>query len=310
MMYELSGAARKRAPFAISCVAGRARGIWDISLAWRSSSSLLASPIQRFQPSVAVEPGAIPLTKMPCGASSSAIERVRFTTPAFAATYELCSRIGTSPRTDAILMILPERSDFICGMTARLMRKTPVRSIRSISSQVSIGNSSMVLRSAAFTPIPALLTRMSMPSGGSGDFTHDGFNLIAVRHVEGVGKVPCFRNWGDRHGFSAVIEAKICECDPGTIRRERVRNGTADALRRAGNQRDLTLKVDSHGISPLRTRSSVGAFITCVTTGRPNLVKEQNGCSGVGSITGPPMQAIGCRRAPPVRRSCPHREAG
>jgi hypothetical protein len=59
-------------------------------------------------------------------------------------------------------MIRPLRCSFMYGTTARLIRKTPVRSMRSISSQVETGNSSTVLRSAAFTPIPALLTRMSI----------------------------------------------------------------------------------------------------------------------------------------------------
>jgi hypothetical protein len=68
--------------------------------------------------------------------------------------------------------------------------------------------------------------------------------------------VPCFRNRGDLRGFSTAIEAEIRECDPGSIRRERIRNGTADTLRRASNQRDLTLKVDSHGVSPFHIRLS------------------------------------------------------
>jgi len=36
--------------------------------------------------SVKVEPGAMPLTRIPCGPSSRAMARVRLTTPAFAAT--------------------------------------------------------------------------------------------------------------------------------------------------------------------------------------------------------------------------------
>ena len=85
-------------------------------------------------PSVSVEPGAMPLTRMPCGPSSRAIARVRLTTPALAATKAHWSRKGTRPAIDAMLMIRPPPAAASRWAAARLTSYRPVRSTARIRS--------------------------------------------------------------------------------------------------------------------------------------------------------------------------------
>ena len=111
-------------------------------------------------PSVRVEPGAMPLTRMPCGPSSRAIALVRFTTPALAATKAHWSRKGTSPAIEAMLMIRPEPCARIARAANRLTSYRPVRSTARMRSHSSRGNSSIVTRWARVLT-PALLTTTS-----------------------------------------------------------------------------------------------------------------------------------------------------
>ncbi len=110
---------------------------------------------------VRMEPGAMQLTRMPFGASSSAMERVRLTTPALAATKAHWRRAGTTPRTEATLTMRPPPCRTIAAETDRLTRKRPRRSTLTMRSHSSTGNWSMVTRWWRVL-IPALLTRRSI----------------------------------------------------------------------------------------------------------------------------------------------------
>ena len=80
------------------------------------------------------------------GASSIAMARVRLTTPALAAIKAHCSRSGTRPAMEAILMMRPCPCSFIALAPIWLTWKSPLRSTFKIRSHSSLGNWSMVTR--------------------------------------------------------------------------------------------------------------------------------------------------------------------
>ena len=85
---------------------------------------------------------------------------VRLTTPALAAANAHCSRSGTSPTIDAMLMMRPDCCLRITRAAAWLTSYRPVRSTARIRSHSSRGNSSIVTRCFSVLT-PALFTRMS-----------------------------------------------------------------------------------------------------------------------------------------------------
>ncbi len=73
-------------------------------------------------PSVITEPGAIELTMIPFGPSSSAIARVRWMTPALAAAKAHCRRMAVTPTTEATLTMRPPPCAIIGWAAALLIR--------------------------------------------------------------------------------------------------------------------------------------------------------------------------------------------
>ncbi len=119
---------------------------------------------------------------MPAGPSSSAIDRVRFTTPALAATKALCSRSGTSPATDAMLTIRPPPADRITGTTAWLVTKTPVRSTRTM--RVPVVAAVLVDRAAVLDRVDAGVVHQDADRPQAvDDLTDGGSHGVDIGHV-------------------------------------------------------------------------------------------------------------------------------
>src|SRR5713101_6384540 len=103
--------------------------------------------------------GAIALTRIPFPASSPEAALVRPITPAFAAEYAASPPLDASqPAADAMFTIAPFPWLIMCGKTARIVQKVPLRQTFITRSQVS----SLSSQIGSSLLIPALLNSTSI----------------------------------------------------------------------------------------------------------------------------------------------------
>ena len=182
----------------------------------------------------------MPLTRMPCGPSSSAIAFVRFTTPALAATNAHCSRKRheAGDRRDVDDPAARPLSHRGRSRAAHLVNAGQVDGEDAVP--LSRGNWSMVTRWASVLT-PALLTRMSSrPHSATICSTRVG-DLIGPGHVE-PHEAPVGRS---RRGGLRFLSDEIGVVNDAAIRRESVGDGLADSPRRSGDQANLARQVAS-----------------------------------------------------------------
>ena len=190
--------------------------------------------------SVRKKPGAMPLTWILCGASSTASARVNCFSPPLLTAYGTMFGRPRSLASEQMFTILPARRAFIPGSTACVTWNGPsrfaaIRSCQSASANVSSGP--RLLTAALFTRIstaPATRSNSAMPA-------RDGSAVGDVEwhdtHLETVGRKPCSRR------FQLVDVASI-ERDARTCPRQSLRDREPQAAAAAGDQRDAAGKIE------------------------------------------------------------------
>mmetsp|Transcript_5785 Transcript_5785/g.13267 ORF Transcript_5785/g.13267 Transcript_5785/m.13267 type:complete len:205 (+) Transcript_5785:1118-1732(+) len=107
-----------------------------------------------------MDPGAMALTRIPCGASASAMDRVRLCTPPLDALYPAMVGMAVTPLTLPMLMMAPPRPCLtICLAACCPVRNTPLR----LTLMTSSKSFSVISRNGAALTMPALEMTMSTP---------------------------------------------------------------------------------------------------------------------------------------------------